>query len=237
MSYCCSVPRENTATRLPSVIASTWSWVTWTVVTPRRWCSRPSSARSCTLQLGVEIGERLVEQEGLGMAHDRPPHGDALALAAGQLARLAVEQLAQVEEARRLVDALVDRALRKFAQLERKRDVLAHRHLRIERVVLEHHRDVAVARRDIVDDLAVDRDRAAADRFQPGDHAQQRRLSAAGRADENHELAVVDLEIDRLDGGDRAAAERLAQLLETDRPHLFRARFPGPRLAQSSANS
>ena len=33
-----------------------------------------------------------------------------------------------------------------------------------------------------------------------GDHAQQRRLAAAGRPDEHEELAVGDVEVDRVDG-------------------------------------
>ena len=45
-------------------------------------------------QLGIEVGERLVEQEDLRIAHDRAAHGDALALAARELARIAVEELA-----------------------------------------------------------------------------------------------------------------------------------------------
>ncbi len=42
-------------------------------------------------QRRVEVRQRLVEQEGLGLAHDGAADGDALALAAGELARLAVE--------------------------------------------------------------------------------------------------------------------------------------------------
>ena len=42
-------------------------------------------------QLGVEVGQRLVEQEHLRIAHDGAAHGDALALTAGKLARIAVE--------------------------------------------------------------------------------------------------------------------------------------------------
>ena len=41
-------------------------------------------------QLGVEVRQRLVEQERLGLAHDGPADGDALALPAGKLPRLAV---------------------------------------------------------------------------------------------------------------------------------------------------
>jgi hypothetical protein len=36
-------------------------------------------------QRGVEVRQRLVEQEDLGVAHDGAADGDALALAAGQL--------------------------------------------------------------------------------------------------------------------------------------------------------
>ena len=44
-------------------------------------------------QLGVEVGERLVHQEDGRLADDRPAERDALALAAGQLLRLALEQV------------------------------------------------------------------------------------------------------------------------------------------------
>ena len=43
-------------------------------------------------ELGVEVGERLVEEEQHRIAHQRAAHGDALPLAAGKLARLAVAE-------------------------------------------------------------------------------------------------------------------------------------------------
>ena len=98
-------------------------------------------------QLGVEVGQRLVEQEDLRVAHDRPAHRDALALAARELARIAVEVRGEVERFRSVLDLLRDRRLRLVAQLEAEGHVVAHRHVRIERVVLEHHRDVAILRR------------------------------------------------------------------------------------------
>ncbi len=49
-------------------------------------------------QLGVEVRQRLVEQEDLRIAHDGAAHGDALALAAGKLARVALEQRRQAED-------------------------------------------------------------------------------------------------------------------------------------------
>jgi hypothetical protein len=57
-------------------------------------------------QLRVEIGEGLVEQEHLRIADDRPPHGDALALAAGKLAGVALKQVFQAEDRGRLLHAI-----------------------------------------------------------------------------------------------------------------------------------
>ena len=37
--------------RCASVIASTWSWVTYSVVVRRRWCSACNSSRICTRSL------------------------------------------------------------------------------------------------------------------------------------------------------------------------------------------
>ena len=59
-------------------------------------------------QLRVEVRQRLVHEEGGRLADDRAAHGDALALAAGEVGGLAVEVLLEVEDPGRLVDAAVD---------------------------------------------------------------------------------------------------------------------------------
>jgi hypothetical protein len=43
-------------------------------------------------ELGVEVAERLVEEEGLGLADDGAADGDALALTAGELLGLPFEE-------------------------------------------------------------------------------------------------------------------------------------------------
>ena len=92
-------------------------------------------------QLGVKVGERFVEQEDVRFFDDRPAHRHALRLAAGELARQAIEQFFQFENFRRFFHLSVDLRLRQLAQLEAEGEVFAHRHMRIEGVVLEHHRD------------------------------------------------------------------------------------------------
>jgi hypothetical protein len=61
-----------------------------------------------------EVAERLVEQEDVGLAHDGAADGDALALAAGEIARQTLEQRLQPQHARGLGDAAVDLVLRHF---------------------------------------------------------------------------------------------------------------------------
>ena len=130
-------------------------------------------------QLGVEVRQRLVEQEDARMAHDRAAQGDALALTARQLARLAPEVFVNAEDLGGLVDPLMDFGLVEFPHLEAEGHVVVDAHMRIERVILEHHRDVAIHRRQIVDHLIVDQDAPGGDAFEPRDHAQRRRLAAS----------------------------------------------------------
>ncbi len=57
---------------------------------------------------GVQVRQRLVHEEELGLAHDRPAHRDPLALAAGERAGAAVEGLVDVQRLGQLGDALAD---------------------------------------------------------------------------------------------------------------------------------
>ena len=120
-------------------------------------------------QLGVEVGQRLVEQEQLGVAHNRAPHRDALALAAGKLARLAFQQRAKAEHFGGLRHPGLDVVLRQATDFQPIGHVLEHAHMRIQRVVLEHHRNVALRRVQPGDVAAIEHDLAGGRFLQPGD--------------------------------------------------------------------
>ena len=180
-------------------------------------------------QLGVEVRQRLVEQERLGLAHQRPAHGDALALAAGELRRPAREQLVEPQHGADLRDAPVDLGPGGLALAQPEGEVLVHRHVRVERVVLEDHGDVAVARRQMGDVLAGDRDRPRGRRLEPGDQAQRRGLAAARRPHEDHELAVGDVERQAVDRHGRAG-ELLGHVLEGHIGHGATPFLPGSLL-------
>ena len=169
-------------------------------------------------QLRVEIRKGLVHQECARLAHDCAPHRDTLALAAGQRGGPPLQKLLEAEHRGNLTHAALDLVLRRVPHAQAVGEVLRNGQMRIQRVVLEDHGDVAVARREVRDISVADRDRPARDLFEPRDHAEQRRLAAPGRPDQDEELAVRDVEAHAVDGAD-TAAELLRHLLDRDLGH------------------
>ena len=117
------------------------------------------------------------------------------------------EQFGDAQDFRRAAHAPRDVGLVVAGHPQAEAEILFDRHVRIERVGLEHHGDAAIGRLDIVDDLAADRHLALGDVLEPGDHAQQRRFPAARRADEDHEFAVGHVQVGAVD--DLVGAEAL----------------------------
>jgi hypothetical protein len=76
-----------------------------------------------------------------------------------------LQEGAELENRRRLVDPQLDLGHWHLGDLQAVSHVVEDRHVRVERVILKHHRDVALARLDVVDDPAADRDLAFADFF------------------------------------------------------------------------
>jgi hypothetical protein len=113
---------------------------------------------------------------------------------------LPLQELLDLEGLRGVPNALGDLVLRHPVQLQTEREVVFDRHVWVERVVLEDHRDVALLRRDIVDDAVADPELAARDLLERSRHAERRRLAASGWADEHHHLPVFDLQVEVRDG-------------------------------------
>ncbi len=134
-----------------------------------------------------------------------------------------VERLAHPSRGLGLVDALLPQAVG---------DVLGHRHVREERVVLEDRVDVALVGSDALHVLARDPDVALVGLLEPGQHAQGRRLAAPARTEQRQELPRLHVEVEAVDRDHRP--EALRDVGELDRPALAahdRVHLPpaGPR--------
>ena len=160
------------------------------------WCTCLISVRICTRSLASRLDSGSSNRNTFGLRTMARPMATRWRWPPESCRGLRSSSSVMSRMRRGLLDAARDLVLREALEPQPERHVLVHRHVRVERVVLEHHRHVAVLRRDVVDHLAVDRDLAAGDVLEAGDHPQRRRLAAAGRADQHHELLVGDVEID-----------------------------------------
>ncbi len=152
-----------------------------------------------TAQLCVQIAKRFVHQEHRRIAHDRAPHGNPLTLTARQGPWPPVQQILDAQNGGGLFRRVLALGLADPAQFQAKADVFRNRHMRVKRVVLEHHRNVAVLGRHVID-LGVANEKVAAGwGFKTGDHPQQGRFPAPRRADEHHQFAIPDIKINALD--------------------------------------
>ena len=123
----------------------------------------------------------------------------------------------------RLGDRRLNFGLRRAAHLHAVADVFGDGHMRIKRVILEHHRAIAQARTQVCDIAFANTDAAEVACLDAGDHPQSGRLSAAGRADQNDELLVGDGEIERGDGRHRTVV--FLDVDEGDTGHVISALF------------
>ena len=106
----------------------------------------------------VERRQRLVEQEDRRPGRQRARHRDALLLAAAQERHVLLLHAGEPDQVHQLLDALLPLAPRHASDLEPVGHVLRHRHVREDRVLLEHHAEVAPPGRDRAHVLPLDED-------------------------------------------------------------------------------
>ena len=140
-----------------------------------------------------------------------------MTLAAGELAGSSREQVADLEQVGDVLHGGGALRARDAAQLERVVDVLPDGHVRVERVALEDHRDVAVARLQPRHVAVAEEDLARVRQLQAGEDPQRRRLAAAGRPEHHQEHSVGDEQVEVVQRGD--VAEALRHSAPLDRAH------------------
>ena len=156
----------------------------------------------------VEVRERLVHEERDRMADDRPTERDPLALPARQLPGIPRQHPLEAEQLRDLGDLGGHLGLGLAAHLQREAEVALDGHVRIERVVLEDHRDIAVAGLDEVRQPTVDVDLAVGRVLEAGDDLEDRALAAARGPEQDEELAGRYGQVDAGQGVHRSVALR-----------------------------
>jgi len=95
------------------------------------------------------------------------------------------------------------RPIRFPADVQPEGDVVRHAHVAEQRVVLEHHANLAFARRKAAHFLVMEQQRPASGigRIQSGDDAQQGGLAGSRRADKGDQLTGFDRQVHARQGG------------------------------------
>jgi hypothetical protein len=158
-------------------------------------------------ELEVESTQRLVQQEDARLVHQGPGQGHPLPLAARQLLRLAPFEPHQADHAQGLGRPLTALPGRDPLDHQPVLDVLAHRHVGEQGVVLEHRVDVALVGRQVGDVLALEEDPPGGRKLEAGHQAQAGGLPGARWPEDGEELSFPDREVDAVDG--RHASEAL----------------------------
>src|SRR5579862_549146 len=151
----------------------------------------------------VERGERLVHEENVGMDDEGSGETDALAHAAGQLARIGGFVAVEADEVDGGQRAGADVLGRQAERFEAELHVLQDREPGEKREALEHHRDAV---RRTIDSVAHIADRSARGRRETGDDPQQCGLARARAAEQADDLAIVEREVHVLEDEQLASA-------------------------------
>jgi hypothetical protein len=147
-------------------------------------------------QLGVKIGQRLIQEEQLGAAHQRAADREALLLAAGQRVRLARERVADAEHFGDFGHARADLAGAHPLLAQGIGKIVEGREVRVERERLENHGHAAPLHGRMRDVLAREPYGARVRTLEAGDAAQSRGLTGGARAEDHEELAGGDIQVD-----------------------------------------
>ncbi len=153
------------------------------------------SSHRCT-ELSVEVGERLVKKEYLGVTNDCTTERNTLLLTTGKSLGLSVEKVSDVEDTSSLFYAALDLFLGGLVELKAECHILKYCHMRIKSVVLENHRDLSILRSYVVYELVADEKLTLGDLLKSCYHTKSGGLTATGRTYEYEKLLVFDLKIE-----------------------------------------
>ena len=147
----------------------------------------------------VDAGERLVEQDEMGLGGERAGDLAAPALAARERHRRGAAQMGDRKLGQQRRQHLLAQIRRRLHNLEDRADVLLDREAAKDRRFLRQIADAeagAPVHRQIGDVTPVEHDHAGIGRDQPGDDVKARRLAGPVRAEQADRFAALDRKID-----------------------------------------
>ena len=145
-------------------------------------------------EIGVEGGERLVEQKKLRTIDESASEGDALLLTTAERGRARRGEGIHFHHAKRVGNTSGNFGFAGAGDFKAVGDVFPHVEMREERVILEDSVDATAIRRKGVETRATHPNFAGGGLFETGDEAEQRGFSGAAFAEKGEEFTGGDFE-------------------------------------------
>ena len=114
--------------------------------------------------------------------------------------RFAFSKLLHMHQRQHFSDPAVDLPFRQPILLQTKGDILLHRHVRKQRVGLEHHVDRTLIGSNVRQILSIQHNLAAGWGFKTGQHAQQRGFATARCAQQSEDFTFINGQADIIHG-------------------------------------
>lgn len=152
-------------------------------------------------QFVVQVHQGLIEQNQLGILDQRPGHGGALLLAAGEFQGVTLEEFLDAQHFRGFEDFALDLLGRDSGLAQRRGDVLEHGHGRVVDELLIDHRHIAQAHRLLGDVHAIHQDAPAVRLVQAGHQAHQAGLAGERAAQQYIEGTGFETQVGVVDPG------------------------------------
>ena len=146
-------------------------------------------------ELGVQVGEGLIQQQNGGTGHQSPGQGHPLLLTAGELPGITLVHAGKLYQSEHVLHPLTDLVFGQLLELQTKGHVFKNRHVGEQRVILEENADIAAVGGDSGNVFAVHQDLPGGRLSKAGDHAQCGGLAAAAAAQQGDHLAFGSLQV------------------------------------------
>jgi len=158
-------------------------------------------------QVRVKVGQGFVHQNGFRALGKTTRQRHTLSLPPGQFGRATIGKSTKADSCKVTIRLAPRAAPTRTANLGRKTDIVAHRHMRPQRIGLKHHThrtplggNMHIGARH---DLITDHDLPLVQLFKPGNKAQKRAFATSRRPDNRHKLTRLNLKIDTVNSQPR----------------------------------
>ncbi len=173
-------------------------------------------------QVFIKRGQRFIHQKNTRRIDDRAGQCDTLLLPTGELFRTAIGEICEPHAGKRLAGDTMPLLFWHTTRFEWESHIVEYTHVGKQRVMLKHHTNIALMRRNARIVVATEQDTPLIGALKPGQHHEDCRFSGTRRPKQGEKFTRCNLHIEIVNS--RKASIALPHTLNADaQPGIGRA--------------